>query len=77
MSSAMIPTMLGGGVAAEAAADSEKEGRREGEKEGRREGEKERRREGEKGRTVAKRARGAFIGVIRCTQNLVPCRVCG
>jgi len=31
MSSAMIQTMLGGGVAVEAAADSEKEGKREGE----------------------------------------------
>jgi predicted transposase YdaD len=73
MSSAMIQTMLGGGVAVEAAADSEKEGKREGETEGRRDGGKERRRERERGRTVAKKARGAFLWVIRCTQNLVTC----
>ena len=35
--------------------------------------EKERRRERERGRTVAKKAWGAFLWVIRCTQNLVTC----
>lgn len=42
----------------------------------RRGGGEERRREIERGRSAARRARGAFIWVIRCTQNLVTCRVC-